>query len=554
MVPCLTARSGLALLLGGCSSVASPPASAPPASAVLVSAPPQAAAEAHAPEEAPDVTIDEAVRSRVIHELAAHLSAEYVFPDMAKQLGRQVTERHAAGGYAGATSALAFAKALTADLQPTSRDKHLAVFFRSEPPGDGVGGDASPAPFEPPRDGAIRQLQVLDGNIGYLQSDGVPPLVSSEPAIRAAFAFLAYTRALILDCRGNGGGDPHTVALYLSYLTRGAPFVINTFVLRDGSVQEFATRDLGDLGYGEAKPVFVLTSQHTFSGGEELAYDLQAMQRAVLVGEVTGGGANPTSGVPLGDSFVARMPFAHPVNPFTNANWEGVGVKPDLEVPAERALDVALDAARARLADASAAPQPKRASLPARRRPANAGVAVVGAGAGAQAARGPNLVKNGDFSSGMAPWGVMSFGADGPAPHPAEVTNGALCMPVHGGEMLFVGWPDDMYHEAFAIRGGAPYELSFRASASGRLPLRTTIKVGHLAAPWDAIVEADVPLDVPSTPFHVDFQSRRADDQAGILVQIQASPSSSTSEVCLDDFVLRETRAPETTAPGTTTR
>jgi hypothetical protein len=68
-------------------------------------------------------------------------------------------------------------------------------------------------------------------------------------------------------------------------------------------------------------------------------------------------------------------------------------VKPDLEVSAERAFDVAFDAARARLAGASTAPEPKRTSLPARRRPATAGVAVVGAGA--KAARGPNLVKNG---------------------------------------------------------------------------------------------------------------------------------------------------------------
>jgi hypothetical protein len=336
------------------------------------------------------------------------------------------------------------------------------------------------------------------------------------------------------------------VALYVSYLTGGAPFVINTFHRRDGNVEEFATTELGELGYGEDKPVFVLTSQQTFSGGEELAYDLQSLQRAVLVGEVTGGGANPARGVPLGDSFVAGIPFAHPVNPFTNANWEGVGVQPDLAAPAERAFDVALDAARARLAGVSTAPQPKRSSLPARRRPANAGVAVVGPGA--NKALGPNLVKNGDFSSGMAPWGVKSLQAHGPAPHDSEITNGALCTTVRGGEFVFVGWPDDKHHDAFALRAGTSYELSFRASASGRLPLRAKVKVGHSAPPWDAVVEADVPLDVHSMPFHVDFQSPRADDQAGIGFQIQASPSPLTSEVCLDDFALRETSRRETAA------
>jgi peptidase S41-like protein len=499
---------------------------------------PRGAAAAPGPGEAPDVPIDEATRSRVIQALAAHLQTDYVFADMADRLAREVTEHHAAGRYASATSALELAQQLTADLQAASRDKHLRVSFQPEPPGDTGAGGPSRVPFDPPRNGMIRQLQVLDGNIGYLQSNGVPPLVFSEAAISAAFAFLAHTRALILDCRGNGGGDPQTVAFYLSYLTRGAPFVINTFHARNGEVEEFAATDLGDLSYGEDKPVFVLTSQHTFSGGEELAYDLQALQRAVLVGEVTGGGANPARGVPLGDSFVGRIPFAHPVNPFTNTNWERVGVQPDLAVPAERALEAALDAARARLEGSSAAPQPKRGTLPARRSPATAGVAV--AGVSMKAARGTNLVKNGDFSSGRAPWGVISLGAHGPAPHAYRVTNGALCTNVSGGDRLFVGWPDDTHHEAFTIRAGATYELSFRASASGRLPLHATVKVGHQTPPYAAAVEADVPLDVRSTPYHVNFQSPHADELAGVGFQIRAAPNQGTSEVCLDDFALRE--------------
>jgi len=107
-----------------------------------------------------------------------------------------------------------------------------------------------------------------------------------------------------------GGGDPNTVAYYLSYLTQGAPFVVNTFHARDGGVQESWTTDLGQLSYGESKPVWVLTSSRTFSGGEELAYGLQAMRRARVVGEVTGGGANLVHPVPLGEGFVARMPSA----------------------------------------------------------------------------------------------------------------------------------------------------------------------------------------------------------------------------------------------------
>ena len=41
-------------------------------------------------------------------------------------------------------------------------------------------------------------------------------------------------------------------------------------------------------------PVYVLTSKDTFSGGEALAYDVQAHKVGKVVGEVTGGGANLT--------------------------------------------------------------------------------------------------------------------------------------------------------------------------------------------------------------------------------------------------------------------
>ena len=38
------------------------------------------------------------------------------------------------------------------------------------------------------------------------------------------------------------------------------------------------------------------------------------------------------------------------INPVTGSNWEGVGVKPDVEVPADQALEKALQLARAAIA------------------------------------------------------------------------------------------------------------------------------------------------------------------------------------------------------------
>ena len=55
----------------------------------------------------------------------------------------------------------------------------------------------------------------------------------------------------------------------MSYLGEGPPFIVNTFHWREGNrVEKFSSTDMGDLSYGARKPVFVLTSSATFSGGE----------------------------------------------------------------------------------------------------------------------------------------------------------------------------------------------------------------------------------------------------------------------------------------------
>ena len=57
-----------------------------------------------------------------------------------------------------------------------------------------------------------------------------------------------------------------------------------------------------------------------------------------MVGETTGGGANPTRLADLDHGFFALIPFGRAVDPVTQTDWEGQGVSPDLAVPAEQAL------------------------------------------------------------------------------------------------------------------------------------------------------------------------------------------------------------------------
>jgi hypothetical protein len=290
---------------------------------------------------APSAEIDAGVRNEVLNELARALDSQYAIPDTAKKLADAVRAKQASNAYEKITVAPELARTLTGDLYAVAHDKHLRVGFSFVPLPQGPPGPPSPEVLNQMRklNGAIPKVEILDGNVGYMRVNGVPYVEAARSAVAAAFAFLHNTDALIIDNRGNGGGDPNTVALYVSYLSEGKPYVVNSFHWRAGNrVEEFKTTDLGELAYGAHKPVFVLASPRTFSGGEELTYDLQVFKRALVVGEVTGGGANPGGPVPLGHEFFVNMPGAQAVNPVTGTSWEGVGVKPDIPVSAAAAL------------------------------------------------------------------------------------------------------------------------------------------------------------------------------------------------------------------------
>ena len=82
-------------------------------------------------------------------------------------------------------------------------------------------------------------------------------------------------------------------------------------------------------------------------------------RRATLVGEPTGGGAHFGGMVPMGAGYVAFIPVGRTFDPDTGQSWEGVGVKPDVAVPADKALEEALKLAGVKVSADGAAAQLK---------------------------------------------------------------------------------------------------------------------------------------------------------------------------------------------------
>jgi retinol-binding protein 3 len=257
-----------------------------------------------------------------------------------------VQARVARKEYDDVTSAKRLAQMLTDHLQAVSHDKHLRVNYL---PGAIISGKPGPDEREKMREFAaarnfgFERIERLEGNIGYLDLRGFMPTEIAGETCAAAMNFLANSDALILDLRKNGGGAPSMVALVCSYLFPAEPVVhLNDLYMRpENSTHQWWTLPYVPGKRFVRKPVYVLTSKRTFSAAEECTYNLQKLDRAIIVGETTGGGAHPGGPQPMVDKFVIWVPMGRAINPVSKTNWEGTGVKPDIEVPAELALKTA---------------------------------------------------------------------------------------------------------------------------------------------------------------------------------------------------------------------
>nr|MBA3835000.1 hypothetical protein [Sphingomonas sp.] len=113
----------------------------------------------------------------------------------------------------------------------------------------------------------------------------------------------------------------------------------------DGVVrrQHFVIPAARPTGLRSAK-AYLLTSDRTASAGEHLSLSLKRTKRATLIGETTRGAGHYGSVEQLDKDFTfdAFVPVGRTFDPDTGEGWEGVGVKPDVEVPADKALDEAL--------------------------------------------------------------------------------------------------------------------------------------------------------------------------------------------------------------------
>ena len=257
---------------------------------------------------------------------------------------RSAIETHR-NGYLQIDDPQAFAKAISADLYAIAHDKHIRLVYSADvmPPNNDRPSPAEIAHMMQEQRfsnygyaGALR----LRGNVGYLKLNGFASMPDAQASIDAAMALLEGTDALIIDVRHNRGGDPDSLDYLMGYFYAKPTELTSIVMTHEGQTQtikQFSEAHVRGHRYLN-KPLYVLTDDRTFSCAEQFAYDMKSLHRATLIGKTTGGAANPGGFFRLDDHFAIFVPLGRAVNPYTQTNWEGTGVVPDIDVASNAAL------------------------------------------------------------------------------------------------------------------------------------------------------------------------------------------------------------------------
>lgn len=280
-------------------------------------------------------------KTEIVQLISENLLEAYVDLDVAKEMTSALKSNIKSNKYRSITNPDEFSKIVTQDLQKLSKDLHLKLNF--EPKRIAQNKRVMPEEMKLKREKmmAMRmaeinygftEVKVLNGNIGYLNLRMFADIKYAEDAATAAMGFLSNTNAIIIDLRTNGGGVASMVQLLSSYFTDAKPvLLINSYERKTNKKTQLFTFENIEGKRITNKPLYILTSKNTFSAAEAFTYTLKHLDKAIVVGEVTKGGANRTKRFNLNNDFSISVPYSKGIHPVTKTNWEGVGVQPTIK-------------------------------------------------------------------------------------------------------------------------------------------------------------------------------------------------------------------------------
>lgn len=282
-------------------------------------------------------------RQELLEEVAQTVEEYYIFQDKGQALGQALRTIGKEGTWNNLKDN-ALGDSITTLLRTKAQDQHFSLFhYRPFSSNSSVyeelsalhnsSGTSSNYGFD--------QVEILPANIGYIKYKGFDDAKESKVALAATMNFVTNTEALIIDVSNNPGGDPKMVLLFCSYFYQQPTLLSTTHYRQEQLTLKNKTKAKVKGKKYLNKPIYILTSSHSFSAAEAFCYHLQQGGRAIIVGEKTAGAANPVELFVIQDNFAFFVPVGQESSAVTGSSWEQIGVVPNVTVPAQEALEQA---------------------------------------------------------------------------------------------------------------------------------------------------------------------------------------------------------------------
>lgn len=280
-------------------------------------------------------------KNTIASSIQTHLKETYIDIDLSNKMISELNKNVKSKRYKDIIDPSEFSQVLTEDLQHISKDLHLKVRFEPKRIAQKKRTISEDMQLQMEKRMAMQlaeinygftETKILNGNIGYLNLRMFADTKYAKEAATAAMNFLSNTNAIIIDLRTNGGGVPSMMQLLSSYFLDKTPVLLSDFYERktDTKTQMYSLVNVSGKR-SINKPIYILTSKNTFSAAEAFTYTLKHLDKAIVVGEVTKGGANRTKRINIDDKFSISVPYIESIHPITKTNWEGKGVQPDIK-------------------------------------------------------------------------------------------------------------------------------------------------------------------------------------------------------------------------------
>ena len=290
-------------------------------------------------------TLDRQAQQEVVAHLKTALQQNYVFPDRIPAIAAELDKRVQAAPIDGEP----FATSLAQGLVKASNDLHFSVAFDPEEVAanrrmKATGESTTQAQRDSERAAnfGYRDARRLDGGLAYVRFDFFADPQYAQDIAAGAMRFAEGAKGLIFDLRYNNGGVLEMAQFLMSYLYPAGKEqkFFDYYYTENGVRVERSQWSLAAVPGQRSGtiPVVVLTGSTSFSAAEWMAFSLQRLGRATVIGERTAGGAHPVTRVPIDDRFMLQTPVGQIHDPVDGKDFEGVGVTPDLAVPASEAV------------------------------------------------------------------------------------------------------------------------------------------------------------------------------------------------------------------------